>query len=106
MSFLGIDYDKWHGIIAFGLVLILMIIISLWLPFSKQESYLIAVIISSFFVFFLQALNESIQALDSDIEFKYGSWKNFQQNSRKDWAYTIKGWSLGLFFGTLIFIGV
>jgi hypothetical protein len=107
-TFFGINYDTWHGIIAAGLVAVLLPFFCSWLPIETFVlRYLVSVLATSFVVFSLQAMNESWQALDENIEETYGSFKKFQHNSRIDWAMTFIGLGISLVVTSIfIFAGV
>ena len=74
MAFLGISYDKWHGIISF----ILMLSLSLNFPYFTEPNGFIGWFSiygnTIIFIIMLQAVYESFQALDPNVEEKYGSW--------------------------------
>ena len=89
-----IDFDRSHGAIAFfvyGIMLLFNVLLFKMIP-------QIAVIYAIFFTLMLQAINESMQAIDPKVESKYGSWQRFQRNSKRDWKVCL----LGLFAGLLL----
>jgi hypothetical protein len=99
--FLGIEYDRWHQILAVVVILVVFLIgfFSLFLPWLPTlERYGLAGLALGFLYFgtvlfavALQACYESWQAVDPDVVSKYGSFWNFQYNSRKDWKWFIMG---------------
>ena len=95
--FLGIRYDHWHGILAalvFEVIFFsgfFIILSGLSLVVGPGFALLLINLSAIFMALLLQSLNESIQALDENIEKEYGSWKNFQINSRKDWKFFLMG---------------
>lgn len=92
---MSINYDKSHGVIAFILYPVFLAV-NLKLGIAGQ----IAVLHSVVFVVTLQAMNEAFQAINKNVAKKYGSWKAFQKNSKRDWAYCILGLFLSVFFLT------
>ena len=89
-----IDYDKSHGVLAFiayGLALLInLLLFDMMAPVAVFYAIIATVM--------LQAINESMQAIDPLVEQKYGTWYGFQHNSKRDWKYCI----LGLFMGLLL----
>jgi hypothetical protein len=89
--FLGISYDKWHGILAVIAVLIFFLLIYFFIipcfELSVFPGVLIAWLSAVAGTHYLQSATEIYQALDRDIEKKYGSYQNFQENSRKDYKW-------------------
>ena len=94
--FWGIPYNKWHmilTIIAVGLTFFIT-----WYFLSdimiagtgKWTTALIIYLFSIQIAHHLQSWNEINQALDPEVETKYGSFKGFQENSRDDfrWFWT------------------
>jgi len=97
--FLGISYDKWHGILAL-LVIGLIFAITLVLIhgiMSPGMEFLTAWLIGFFVAHHLQSWNEARQAIDPMIQFKYGSYEAFQANSLNDWRYFWYGVFLSMF---------
>lgn len=54
--------------------------------------------------FAMQAGNESFQALSDDIVANYGSYENFQLNSRDDWRGRVLGAVAGTIIGGILFV--
>ncbi len=98
-KWLGVAYNKWHGIFS-ALVMVIAIGCSgFYLEFdSLQVQFLLALLIGLVASFALQAGNESKQALSKTIVQDYGSYENFQKNSRDDWRW----WVIGVVAGTII----
>lgn len=115
--FLGINYDKWHGIIAaLSMVLIFAV---LWLPSIKGTweagfcaiLYWGAIPMSLMYQGFallishwLQCWNESWQARDPHLEAKYGTWQDFIANSRTDFRWFWRGAGLATIINLLIML--
>lgn len=93
--FLGIRYNQWHGIIAFALTILVFFIMQSWALAELLASLLICL--------FLQAMNESLQAIDRNLISKYGSLESFQDDSRADWRWMLGGWVIGAVIGSLFF---
>ena len=95
--YLGISYDKWHGILA-NLTVGAVTIFSWYLLDIKNPSLnlIVSVLLGTIIAHHLQSWNESKQAIDPKLVKKYGSLENFQNNSKKDWKYfwygTLSGW--------------
>ena len=103
MSFLGINFDLWHGILAFlGFTIGIQLVFILGAEFN-QMTMITWLGIGIVLVIFLQWLNEKIQRNEpaKTIIKKYGSIKNFEKNSKRDWKYTIIGLLLAIFFNAL-----
>ena len=82
------------GEIVFSLVLV-------WISVAGNAAPLYALWI----LVTAHALNESLQAIASNVEDVYGSYENFVKDSRSDWRAFIHGGLLGLFVSYFI-IGV
>jgi len=95
--FLGIRYDLWHGILAALLFLAVFftgfftILPVLTLVIGPGFSILLISLSGIFVALLLQSLNEAVQAIDPEVEKQYGSWQNFQKNSKRDWKYFLMG---------------
>lgn len=99
--FLGIEYNKWHCILAvIGIVgLFLIGFLELFLPwYPSLERYGLSALVvallyfgSVIFAVAVHASYESIQANDPEVVIIYGSWKTFQDNSRDDWRWFMRG---------------
>lgn len=83
----GITENESHGYIAAFIILFL----SMYHYFVLDKTFCFSLLLGINIATLLQALNESIQAIDPDIQFKYKTWINFQNNSREDWSYFLKG---------------
>jgi len=102
-KFLGIAYNKWHGIIS-ALIMGVAVVLAGFVDEFSQLSLLVGILGGSLLAIALQGVNESIQALDKDVEKKYGSYKAFQDNSRDDWGWFIKGWIIGTISSVIVFV--
>jgi len=80
---LGIDYDMWHGILAFVISLTMIFILG-----NKYKSYVVY-LVSFLFVFVLQSVNELVQMF-GDLT-PYGGATGFLVDSAGDWIYFILG---------------
>lgn len=99
--FLGISYNKWHGVIPAVVMLLALTLIPIWMGHS-QATFLLVFFSASITLWMLQGVNESWQAISKDLIKNYKSLKNFQTNSKDDWKWFIMGWLAGSFLG---FIG-
>jgi len=102
-TFLGIGYDLWHGIFGALIMVVSIVVCSILIGFT-QAGMLLGVGVGVFVGLLLQSLNESMQAISSTLLKDYGSLKNFQANSRRDWKYWMLGTFVGALIGVLIFI--
>lgn len=91
--FKGSWQDKFHFIIPF----ISMPLSIVFAYFAKIEFHLMFIVMPVLLTF-LQALNEAFQAIDPKLGEKYGSYENFQINSKRDWKY----FGIGLFAGCVL----
>ena len=109
--FLGIEYDKWHGILAFaGFVGFFVILFFLFGGFlistvGGGSAMLSMIAIAFLLVHHLQAWNEARQAIAGGVTNTYRTWSNFILDSREDWGYFWKGIRYG-FVGIVIFLFV
>ena len=103
IKFLGIAYNKWHGIIS-ALIMIAAVVSAGFIADFSRLSLLVAILGGTLLAVALQGVNESVQALDKDVEKKYGSCKVFQENSRDDWGWFIRGWILGTILSVILFV--
>ncbi len=103
-KFLNLAYNKWHGVISAFIMVFSLVVIPLLSNLSTQAGFLLSVAIAATVVLVLQGMNESFQANSKTVIQDYGSWENFQKNSKDDWKWTVIGMFAGLFIGTLIFI--
>jgi hypothetical protein len=104
-TFLGIAYNKWHGIFG-ALIQIVGITTSFWWLKTDllQVQMYAAITISTFINLLLQSMNEAFQFLDENIVKNYGSLENAQANSRDDWKWWLLGLIGGSFLGVIIFV--
>jgi len=103
--FLGIEYNKWHcilavigvvGLFVIGFIDVFMPLRNVWEENGLSGFVLGAIYgVSVLFVLALQGTNESVQALDDELVQKYGSYENFQKNSRDDWKWFVLGVGIG-----------
>jgi len=102
MSFLGISYNKWHGVLS-AFIMVTGIVTSIWWlkTESLQAHFLIAVSLSSVVDMLLQLWNEWIQLVSNKAPEKYRTWKNARANSRDDMKWWILGWIGGTFVGVI-----
>jgi hypothetical protein len=102
-SFLGIAYNKWHGVLG-ALVSFAGIISSIWWldVESLQAHFLLAVAISTVINMLLQLWNEWFQLTSEDAPGAYQTWKNARANSRDDMKWWILGWVGGTFVGVIV----
>jgi len=92
---LGINDDYWHAIIACTIYVAVGTIYFIWLGVNGL-AYRLTLVVSIFIIMFLQAMNEAMEAISPKLIKNYGSLKNFQANSRKDWRMVIIGTVVGL----------
>ena len=97
----GINYDYWHGILA-------------WLVFSAVSSLIyhimdggqfaavIAMYCAATSVLSVQGINEALQLFSSEEVSNHGGYEKFAINSKRDWKFALLGLFAGLF--TFIFI--
>jgi len=91
-----IPYNKWHLILAVIAVALTFFIFWYFLAeflvpgIGKWPAALIFYFLSFQIAHHLQSWNEIAQALDPEVETKYGSYEAFQENSRDDfrWFWT------------------
>lgn len=103
---LGINYDQSHGVLAFLVFLMMFSFVVVVMGGVEHHVVLTAYLLATLITILLQALNEAIQAIDPQLVKKYGSLKNFQINSRKDWRYFMLGLLVSWIVSPLIVIGV
>jgi hypothetical protein len=103
MSFLGISYNKWHGVLG-ALVSLVGIVSSIWWlkVDSLQAHFILAVAISTVINMLLQLWNEWLQLTSEKGPSNYGTWKNARKNSRDDMKWWILGWVGGTFAGVIV----
>lgn len=99
--FLGISYNKWHGVIPLIIMFLSLTLIPLIVGHS-QASFLSIWAGALIVLWMLQGVNESWQFLSKDLIKTYKSLKNAQANSKDDWKWFIMGCAAGTFLG---FIG-
>ncbi|MCB0282807.1 MAG: hypothetical protein H6627_03240 [Calditrichae bacterium] len=91
--FWGIPYNKWHFVltvvaVALSFFLLWFFLSDLLIPgFGKWTTALAIYFLSFQIAHHLQSWNEIKQALDPEVESKYGSFKGFQENSRDDFKW-------------------
>ena len=106
--FLGIPYNKWHGILAFAGIVVLFILFLFFLFPSLAKiagfggALLICFLFPLLIVDWLQSRNEAYQAIDPKCEEKYGSYDNFVVNSQDDWHWYYRGGLIGVGFNMII----
>jgi len=101
-TFLGVDYDKWHGILSF-LGSIAAFLILYWLvPWDDNPALqvLIPMVLSAGTMFGFQIANESYQR--EHWEGNYASLEHFETDSRLDWRYFWYGIFAGQFINGLL----
>ena len=101
---LGINDDYWHAIIAAFIYVAVGTIYFIWLGVNGL-AFRLTFILAVPIIMFLQAMNESMEAISPNLIKNYKSLKNFQANSRKDWRMVIIGTVLGLLIisGVMVF---
>lgn len=101
--FWNIPYNKWHAILAF-------ILTSIVFPFANklitksfnffQDTFLQfsgSILLTLFVVFTVHAYHEYIQAISlKTVDIYFGDWKQFIDDTRKDWFYVFIGCGLVL----------
>ena len=89
----GIDNDKWHGIIAAVVVALVFVAVFPFLQgaVSQPVAFLLSLAIGIVVAHHLQAWNEARQAISPTIPLEYGSFREFQRNSRNDWRWFWRG---------------
>jgi len=98
---LGINDDKWHGIIPAVIMFLALLLLPIWFGHT-QGVFLTIVGLGVFSLSWLQLVNENLQFISKDLIKNYKSLKNAQANSKKDWKWFIVGFFAGTFLG---FIG-
>ena len=107
--FLGIPYSKWHLVLA--IVAVFLAFYLLWIAFADMlipdlGYWITAIVIYLFSVqiaHHLQCWNEVAQALDPDIEEKYGlGISPFQKNSKDDFRWFWYGIAMSWVFPLVI----
>lgn len=103
MSFLGISYNKWHGIFG-ALIQVAGIVSSIWWlkAESLQVHFIYAIAWTTAINMLLQLWNEWFQLTSNKAPVKYNTWKNARANSRDDMKWWILGWIGGTFLGVII----
>lgn len=94
---LGLNDDKWHGILAAVITGIIFILV--WISFSRPlidsvgtaGTFLICLFSGILISHYLQSWYESYQMRDPDLLAKYGSYENFIANSKKDFGFFWRG---------------
>jgi len=94
--FLGIPYNKWHGIISFIVQVVMFVSLAFLFPEADQLmgpglAFLLFQIIAFLIAHHLQSWNEARQAIDPWLPEKYGDYERFQIDSRDDWRYFYLG---------------
>ena len=103
MSFLGISYNKWHGVLG-AFVQISIIVTSFWWlkAESLQVHFISAVVFATVINMLLQLWNEWLQLTSNSAPDNYTTWKNARANSRDDMKWWILGWIGGTFLGVIV----
>ena len=115
--FLGIEFDRWHQILAVVVILVVFLtgffgLFVPWLPALERyglAGLALAVLYfgSVLIALTLQACNEARQAVDRDLLLKYGSFENFQADSRDDWRLFVLGVGIAtVMVGVFVTIGL
>ena len=101
-TFLGVNYDKWHGIGAFGGSIIAFLILYWLIPWDSNPALqvLIPIVLSALTMFGFQLANESYQK--EHWEGNYRSYEAFEANSRRDWKFFWYGIFAGQFINGLL----
>lgn len=86
--------NYWHGIIPFT---ILTVCVAFW----GNEFRIMAELVLC--LAFLQFFNEWKQAVHERVIDYYGSWRNFQYNSKDDVKYYVIGTLAGIILGYTIY---
>lgn len=100
----GNKWDKWHGIFAMLIIILLTFIIYLFFG-KSQMAFTVGFIISTLLIFALQGVNEALQLQSKKEVEKHGGYEAFAKNSKRDWAFAIMGWIFGSIVLVLI-IGI
>jgi len=88
---LGITYNRWHLILA--IIAVALAFVPGWIFVEPlltpiigiAGSFLVILVQSILIAHHLQSWNEAKQSIDDKLEEKYGSYINFQINSKDDW---------------------
>jgi len=104
--FLGINYNKWHAIIAILGFQIGFFILWLLLPFTEPVRFIIAWPATVLVLYFIHDWNEDRQASEPRVTIikKYGSIENFRLNSLDDWKWFWRGILSAPFLSALIIV--
>ena len=105
-KFMGIGYDMWHLVLGALVMAVGVPLLPLYLNryFEAGSALIWANLITFLIDTLLQSGNENVQAMDPNVTTKYGSWVNFQINSKKDWRNWIAGVFIGAFIGNIIWL--
>ncbi len=96
----GINDDKWHGFLAIIVVAVVFAVLWIFLtpliPLIKGKignglTFIIYFMFAVGVAHYLQCWNESRQALDAKLLFKYSSYERFIENSHVDFMLFWKG---------------
>ena len=94
-------YDKWHGIIPFVVLAIIVVwIFNAGILFELKMSYLYNVMIT---LAFLHFFNEWKQVTSFKFITIYGTLSKFVTNSKRDTKFWLLGTFGGIFVGFLIY---
>jgi len=99
---LGINDDKWHGIIPAVVMFLALTLLPIWMGHT-QTTFILTVGVGFFFLSWLQLVNENLQFISKNLIKNYGSLKNAQKNSKNDWKWFFVGFFAGIFLGFLGF---
>ena len=97
--FLGISYNRWHGIIALAGEIVISIALHAWLALNYWYAYLFAFWVS----FTAQCVYEIYQLFFTDIDDIYGGCKYFIKDSKDDFLNFFGG-SVFAFAGILAIV--
>ena len=105
-KFCGIKYNMWHLVLGALVMAVGVPLLPLYLNkhFTPGEGLIWANAITFLIDALLQSGNENVQAMDPSVTTKYGSWVNFQINSKDDWRKWIAGVFIGAFIGNIIWL--
>ncbi len=110
--FLGIEYNKWHGILAVIAVFLAFVFFDLIMggilrtAVGPAAAFLLLMALGILSALFLHNWNEAHQAIDPKLLDKYGSLARFQSDSRDDWKWFWRGilisWLLPIVYWRII----
>jgi hypothetical protein len=104
-KFLGISYNKWHGVLGFLIQVIGISTSGWWLHADLlQVQFILAIAATTLFNSQLQLTNEWFQLTSKNLIKNYGSLKNAQANSKDDMKWWLLGILGGTFFSVIVLI--